>query len=115
MAELNNLPPTPIEVIDGFNFKLKIDATQFGAYSREGLVENVKVPKKMSYHSLRQSLTNPVASSASGMLETPDLRFWGRSEQLHLAFCSIFEFQRTNKRLPHNNPEDLAQCMTLVR
>lgn len=53
MSELNTLEPTLIEVIDGFNFKLKIDATGFGAYTREGLVENIKVPKKVSYHSLK--------------------------------------------------------------
>jgi hypothetical protein len=53
MVELNSLEPTLIEVIDGFNFKLKVDATNFGAYTREGLVENIKVPKKVSYHSLK--------------------------------------------------------------
>lgn len=63
MTELNSLPPTKIEVIDGFSFKLFVDTTFFGAYTREGLVENVKVPKTMSYHSLKQSIHNPVASS----------------------------------------------------
>jgi ubiquitin-activating enzyme E1 len=32
MTELNSLPPTQIDVIDGFSFKLKVDATGFGAY-----------------------------------------------------------------------------------
>jgi hypothetical protein len=40
-------------VIDGFSFKVHVDATKFSAYVREGLVENVKVPKKVSYHSLK--------------------------------------------------------------
>lgn len=80
MTELNSLPPTQIEVVDGFSFKLKVDASGFSAYSREGLVENVKVPKKIGYHSLKQSLHNPAASSLYGMLETPDLRYFGRSE-----------------------------------
>lgn len=80
MTELNSLPPTQIEVIDGFSFKLKVDATSFSAYSRQGIVENIKVPKTESYHSLKQSLHNPVASSQYGMLETPDLRYFGRSE-----------------------------------
>ena len=53
MSELNTLEPTLIEVIDGYNFKLKVDATSFGAYTREGIVENVKVPKKVSFHSLK--------------------------------------------------------------
>ena len=83
MTELNSLKATKIQTIDGFSFKVEVDATQFGGYSGQGLVENVKVPKKVSYHSLKQSLLNPVASSQSGMLETPDLRLWGRSDQLH--------------------------------
>ena len=80
MSELNSLPPTEIEIIDGFSFKLKVDATGFGAYTREGLVENVKVPKKVAFHSLKQSLHNPIASTQYGMLETPDLRYFGRSD-----------------------------------
>jgi ubiquitin-activating enzyme E1 len=63
MTELNSLPPTQIDVIDGFSFKVKVDGSAFSAYLRQGLVENIKVPKKVSFHSLKQSLHNPVASS----------------------------------------------------
>jgi hypothetical protein len=110
MTELNGLPPTKIEVIDGFSVKLLIDTTNFNPYTREGQVENVKVPTKVSYHSLKQSLHNPVASSAYGMLETPDLRYFGRSDHLHLAFSAIWEFQKTHSRLPNNDVNDLAIC-----
>jgi ubiquitin-activating enzyme E1 len=106
MTQLNSLPATQIEVIDGFSFKLLVDSTNFGAYERQGLVENVKVPKKVSYHSLKQSLHNPIASSQYGMLETPDLRYFGRSDQLHLAFSGIFAFQKQHGRLPNNTEED---------
>lgn len=47
MDELNGHEPIPIEVIDGFSFKLAIDTTKFKEYKREGLVENVKVAKKI--------------------------------------------------------------------
>jgi hypothetical protein len=53
MTELNTLPPTQIDVIDGYSFKLKVDSTGFNAYTREGIVENVKVAKKVSFHSLK--------------------------------------------------------------
>lgn len=49
---------------------------------------------------------NPTASSQYGMLETPDLRCFGRSEQLHLAILAIFEFQKAHERLPGNNATD---------
>lgn len=53
MTELNSLVPSRISVIDGFSFKVEVDATNFSPYTREGIVENVKVPKKVSYHSLK--------------------------------------------------------------
>lgn len=115
MTQLNDLPVTQIEVIDGFSFKLKVDATGFNAYERQGIVENVKVPKRVSYHSLKQSLHNPVASSQYGMLETPDLRFFGRSEQVHLAYSAIFEFQKAHNRLPTNSDDDQKEVLELVK
>ena len=100
MSQLNSLSPTKIDVIDGFSFKVQVDATGFSPYQRQGLVENVKVPKQVSYHSLAQSLNNPAASSQYGMLETPDLRFFGRSEQLHISLRAIWHFQKEHGRLP---------------
>jgi len=90
MTELNGQQPATIEVIDGFSFKLNVNTTNFTPYHRQGLVENVKVPKTVAYHSLKQSITNPAASAQYGMLETPDLRFFGRSEQLHLGLLALF-------------------------
>jgi len=62
MKELNLLPPTEIEVIDGFSFRLKVDATKFGAYTREGQVENIKIPQKISFKSLKEAMENPNAA-----------------------------------------------------
>jgi ubiquitin-activating enzyme E1 len=53
MTELNSLPPTEITTIDGFSIKVNVDATNFAPYTREGQVENIKVPKKVTYHSLK--------------------------------------------------------------
>ena len=107
MTELNSIPPTKVTVIDGFSFKLDLDTTGFSAYTREGLVENIKVPKKIVFDSLKNSLHNPIKSSPDQMLITPDFRFFGRSEQLHLAFNSILEFHKHHGFLPRNNQEDL--------
>ena len=80
MKELNLLPPTEIEVIDGFSFRLKVDATKFGAYTREGQVENIKIPQKISFKSLKEAMENPNAAQRYGCLDTPDFRNMGRSE-----------------------------------
>jgi ubiquitin-activating enzyme E1 len=84
MTQLNDQEPRKIVTIDGFNFKIG-DTSNFGDYTREGIVENIKLPKKVNFHDLKTSMTNPVASSSSGMLDTPDLRFWGRSDHIHIA------------------------------
>lgn len=52
MTQLNNAEPISITVKDGFNFWLNIDTTSYGNYLREGIVENVKVPKKVEFHTL---------------------------------------------------------------
>lgn len=66
MTDLNYIEPTRIEVVDGYKFKINIDATDFKAYTGEGIVENIKVPNKISFHSLRKSLHNPIASALDG-------------------------------------------------
>jgi hypothetical protein len=68
------------------------------------------VPKAVSYHKLAQSVVDPVASSASGMLETPDMRCWGRSNHIHVAVRALHEFHETNKRYPnHDNASEAQQ------
>jgi len=49
------------------------------------------------------------------MLETPDLRFFGRSEQLHLAYHAVFEFQAAYQRLPGNSADDNAKIIEIVK
>ena len=117
MTELNSLPPTKIETINGtrISFKVLVDSTGFNAYTRQGRVENVKVSKKVTYHSLRQSIHNPIASSRYGCLDTPDLSKFGRSDALHLAYCAILQFQKLNIRLPHNTEEDFQTVLALVK
>lgn len=94
MEELNALPPTKIQVIDGFSFKLLVDGSKFKEYRMQGLVENVKVPQYIDFHDLETSVANPVASSPDGMLLCPDFRLFGRSDQLHLAMRVVWEFQK---------------------
>ena len=69
----------------------KLDSSKFGQYSRQGLVENIKVPKASSYHDLETSYKNPSAS-AGGYIQDCDLRNFGRSVQLHLAFRAVHAF-----------------------
>jgi len=94
MVGLNKLsgPVEITKVIGPFSFKIDLDTREMPAYTRQGLVENVKVIKYVSYHDLAKSYANPLASATYGMLETPDLRNWGRSDHLHIALRAIHDF-----------------------
>jgi ubiquitin-activating enzyme E1 len=80
MTEINGSGPHKIVSTKPHSFVLDVDSTGFSEYSRQGVVENVKVPKKMPFHSWEVSYKNPVGSSHFGMLETPDLAKFGRSD-----------------------------------
>ncbi len=79
MSEINNCGPIEIVRVRGpYTFQIKLDTRQFGAYTRQGLVENIKVTKAASYHDLATSYKNPSAS-AGGYIQDCDLRQFGRS------------------------------------
>lgn len=52
MDDINNLPPIKITGTKSHSFNLDLDTTNMKAYARQGLVENIKVPKSMDFHSL---------------------------------------------------------------
>lgn len=121
---------TEVEGLDGINelehpvkivgttshtFKIELDTSAMKPYERQGLVENIKVPKKVVFHSLGDSSAKPAASSQYGMLETPDLRFFGRSEQLHVAIMATHAFRQAEGRFPGNTKEDLDKTVQMAK
>jgi ubiquitin-activating enzyme E1 len=92
MSEINDSGPYVITKTTPFTFTLDLDSREFGDYTRQGTVENVKVPKEFPMHSWETSFANPAASTEFGMLNPPDLSKFGRSEQLHAALFGIEQF-----------------------
>jgi len=91
MTEINNREPIEIIEVKGpYTFKIKADSRKWGAYSRQGVIENVKVPKTVSFLSLNESRANPAKGTADGCLQTADFTKFGRSEQLHLAIQGLY-------------------------
>lgn len=88
MVELNDSPPRPIKYVSPYSFSIE-DTTGYSAYTREGIVEQVKVPSKLSFKSWDESNVNPLLEEP---LNIPDLGKFGRSEQLHFAFRAVREF-----------------------
>lgn len=112
MTQINETQPIKIVATTTFTLTLDIDSTGFGDYTRQGYLENVKVPKKVEFHDWAASYVNPVASSSEGMLIVPDLAKFGRSDQLHAALYGIHEFVLANKRYP--TEADVNACKDLA-
>jgi ubiquitin-activating enzyme E1 len=48
------------------------------------------------------------------MLEMPDLKLIGRSEQLHLAIYAVHAFREKNNRYPENKETDLTEVVAIA-
>jgi len=116
MTEINSAGPIEIFDVRAYSFKLKIDTSSMGVYARQGIVEDVKVPTRIPFHSLNESKANPAASTAEGYLQPLDMNFFGmgRSEQLHISILAVHKFRSAEGRYPNDNEEDLGKCVTLA-
>jgi ubiquitin-activating enzyme E1 len=109
--------------INGKKFLIKVlsptaftigDTTGFKDYEGNGIAEQVKIPKPVTFKALRESLTVPLGGDLPP-LENPDLEKWGRADSLHLILHSLFEFTKIHKSLPRiNNEEDATALVQLV-
>ena len=117
MTQLNDIEHIEIYDTKAYSFRLKLDTTNFGAYARQGIVEDIKVPSKISFHSLAESRKNPAASAVDGFLQPLDMNFFGmgRSENLHFAIGAIHDFKNTEGRYPGDNEADLAKVVASAK
>ena len=111
MTQINETDPIRISVIDGFSFKLKLDTSKFDSYTREGIVVEVKVPKKHKFNSLREALVKSLESSPDQCFITTDFGFFTRPGVLHIALQGVLRFHQNNGRLPSNTDEDAQACL----
>jgi len=78
MTELNGKEPMPIQVVSPFTFKI-CDTTGFSAYTGNGTVDQVKVPREHTFKSWAEAVEEPLCPP-DNMLAIPDLGKFGRSE-----------------------------------
>ncbi|XP_075438311.1 ubiquitin-like modifier-activating enzyme 1, partial [Ascaphus truei] len=92
MTELNGAAPVEIKVLGPYTFGI-CDTTRFSDYVRGGIVSQVKMPKKISFKRLRDSLLEPE-------FIITDFAKFERPSQLHLGFQALHKFHEKNGRLP---------------
>ncbi|CAH1783923.1 unnamed protein product [Owenia fusiformis] len=92
MTELNGCEPRKIEVLGPYTFSIG-DTSGFSDYVRGGTVIQVKMPKTISFKSIKESLAAPE-------FVMTDFAKWEQPGQLHVGFQALHEYQKKNGSLP---------------
>lgn len=69
------------------------------------------MPKTVEFKPLDEAIKAPASCSPEGMLMLPDLKVFGRSEQLHVAIFAVHTFREEFSRNPNNNDEDMEKIV----
>ncbi|XP_071960518.1 ubiquitin-like modifier-activating enzyme 1 isoform X2 [Antedon mediterranea] len=108
MVELNQCQPRKIKVLGPYSFSIG-DTTSMSDYTRGGIVTQVKMPTKVSFKSIKQSLDEPE------FLLT-DFGKFDRPGQLHIGFQALHEFIKTKGAIPRpRNKEDAAAMVAIAK
>lgn len=92
MTEINGCKPKKITVLGPYTFSIG-DTTSYSDYVKGGIATQVKMPKKLNFKSLKQSLAEPEYLIS-------DFGKFDRPAQLHLAFIAFHKFVSINGRFP---------------
>ncbi|XP_041979038.1 ubiquitin-like modifier-activating enzyme 1 [Aricia agestis] len=108
MTELNGCEPRKIKVLGPYTFSIG-DTTNFSKYIRGGLVTQVKMPKKLNFKPLKESLKEPeFLITDFGKMDYP--------QQLHVAFAALHKFEKSEGRLPKPwSTSDADKFMSIVQ
>ena len=110
MTEVNG-KSFPIKVISPFSFEIG-DTSSFGDYTRQGIAEQVKVPRQVKYYSLAKSLEEPLRGNILE-LQDPDMDWENMNKpfELHVVLKSVLDFYAAKKRLPELLSEEDAATL----
>lgn len=108
MTELNGCAPRKIKVLGPYTFSIG-DTTTFSKYTRGGIVTQVKMPKKLNFKPLSESIKKPeFLISDFGKFEYP--------QQLHVGFAALHKFEEAEGSLPQPwNTEDASKFLEFAK
>ncbi|SCU82375.1 LAME_0C00804g1_1 [Lachancea meyersii CBS 8951] len=109
LEPLNDGKAYKVEVLGPFAFKIG-SVKELGTYKKGGVFKQVKMPLKMSFKTLRESLADPEHLFC-------DFAKFDRAAQLHLGFQALQQFQLGHQgQLPRSvNEEDASELIKLVK
>ncbi|WVZ56606.1 hypothetical protein U9M48_007104 [Paspalum notatum var. saurae] len=94
MTELNDGKPRRVICAGPFSFCIEEDTSNFGIYTKGGVVTQVKEPKILQFKSLRDSIREP------GNFPLSDCSKFTRPPLLHFAFLALDKFRKEFGRFP---------------
>ncbi|BAP70831.1 ubiquitin-activating enzyme E1 1 [Kluyveromyces marxianus] len=108
LEKLNDGTPYKVEVLGPFAFKIG-SVKELGTYKKGGLFTQVKMPQKLSFKSLKDTLASPEFMYS-------DFAKFDSTPQLHLGFQALHQFQvRHQGQLPRPfHQEDANELVKLV-
>lgn len=118
MTVLNDAKPRKITNCKAHSFELEgEDSSAWPEHTTGGIVEQAKVPLTVAFAPLEARIAAPLpADDPMGMLNTPDLGKFGRSEQLHVAFQAVEMYRSKHGALPPSRDAGAAaECVALAR
>lgn len=102
MEKLNHLGPTQIFKLNEYKYYINYEQ-KLDKYHKGGIIEEIKIPKKMEYLSYKDYMNNP------NFLFELDGSIRDRNCQLHCFFLSIQKFFDNYQKLPDINVENQAE------
>ncbi|XP_038066998.1 ubiquitin-like modifier-activating enzyme 1 isoform X2 [Patiria miniata] len=108
MAELNYTDPRKIKVLGPYTFSIG-NTEGLSDYVRGGIAKQVKMPEKVPFKSLRQSLAEPEHVIT-------DFAKFDRPGQLHIGWQAIHKFEKDYGTLPRpRNKDDAAKVLAIAK
>lgn len=105
MTELNGCSPRPIKVLGPYTFSIG-DTSGMSQYKRGGVVTKVKMPKKIKFKSIKESLDAPE-------IIMTDFAKFDRPGLLHIGFQALYQYQAKKGSLP--KPRCKADAIEFVK
>lgn len=103
MEALNNGEPRKVTVKGPYTFSIG-DVSGLGQYKRGGLFTQVKMPKKLQFKTITESLKDPEFVMS-------DFAKFDRPQQLHVGFQALHAFSLSQGRLPKPMNQDDAVAL----
>lgn len=107
MSQLSDGKKRKIKNCTQDKFEIDEDSTNYEDYIRGGLVEEIVENEIINYKRFEEILNMP------SQCEYVNQR--NKEINMHLAFVSLHEYYKNNKKYPENNQDDLSNIMNIAK